>query len=494
MLDRIFIQRKRNIGNEAVYLTISKITSTAISLAVSMLLSRFRTLEEYGTYSQLLIVTNLFSSVFMLGLPSSINYFLARSDSNEDRTRFLSIYYCLTTCLCVIMGISLVFSIPLIELYFGNESISHFCYFLALYPWTIVINSSIENILIVYQKTRFLLLYRFLYGISVIGMIFVAYRFEYSFWSYVQLFLVVNVIFAISSYVISFSFVTHFYFFCDRYFVRRILSFSIPIGLSQLVGTLNVEIDKLLIGYLLTTDQLAIYTNASKELPFAIISASFTSVLMPKLVLLIKEKNAKDAIVIWGYSIILSYSIIAFGVSIVIVFSKEIIAALYSQKYLPGISVFRIYALSNLLRCTYFGIILNSSGYTKKILYCAIGSLGLNMVLNPLLYSVFGMEGPAVATLLSILILAIVQLKMTSKVTNINFREVFPWREIRILTYKNTILATFFGFVKLIINGKAMFLNFYWCVIILIIWILTYYLIIRKSIVLNWKKLSGYSL
>lgn len=65
------------VGKNAVVLTASKIITTSISLASVMLLSRFRTLEEYGTYSQTLLVINLATALFMLGLPNSTNYFLA---------------------------------------------------------------------------------------------------------------------------------------------------------------------------------------------------------------------------------------------------------------------------------------------------------------------------------------------------------------------------------------------------------------------------------
>ena len=66
---------RRSIGSDALKLTISKLITMAIALVNAMLLSRFRTLEEYGTYSQLLLIINLATTFFMLGLPNSINYF-----------------------------------------------------------------------------------------------------------------------------------------------------------------------------------------------------------------------------------------------------------------------------------------------------------------------------------------------------------------------------------------------------------------------------------
>ena len=60
--------QKSKTGSDAIRLTASKIMVMAIGMVSSMLLSRFRTLTEYGTYSQLLMAINLVSSLLMLGL------------------------------------------------------------------------------------------------------------------------------------------------------------------------------------------------------------------------------------------------------------------------------------------------------------------------------------------------------------------------------------------------------------------------------------------
>jgi len=60
---------KNSIGKEAVKLTTARMITLLISMISAMLLSRFRTLEEYGTYSQIVMVVTLAISIFTLGLP-----------------------------------------------------------------------------------------------------------------------------------------------------------------------------------------------------------------------------------------------------------------------------------------------------------------------------------------------------------------------------------------------------------------------------------------
>ena len=117
---------KNAVGRDAVKLTITKMITLAITMVNAMLLSRFRTLEEYGTYSQILMVINLAVSLFTLGLPNSINYFVARTEETEERRHFLSNYYTLNTLLCVVMGVVLLFLTPCFETYFKNAYIRNF--------------------------------------------------------------------------------------------------------------------------------------------------------------------------------------------------------------------------------------------------------------------------------------------------------------------------------------------------------------------------------
>ena len=98
---------KRHVGRDAMILTSSKVLANVFSMISAMLLARVRTLSENGTYAQLTIIITLASSVIMLGLPNSINYFLAKQNTIEEKRKFLSVFYTAATILSVVMGIVL---------------------------------------------------------------------------------------------------------------------------------------------------------------------------------------------------------------------------------------------------------------------------------------------------------------------------------------------------------------------------------------------------
>lgn len=479
------------LGSEAVRLTTSKMITLVITMLTTMLLARFRSLEEYGTYSQILLVVNLFTTLLMLGLPNSINFFLARAETEEDRSYFLSVYYTLSTVISVIIGIVLVLAIPLIEEYFHNSIIGDFYYFLALYPWTSIISSSIENVLVVYKKTSFLMIYRVIVSsINLVSVIAVQWL-GWGFSEYMLIFVGINCVCAVSVYVIVFWYSSGIKICLDRSLIKSIFAFSIPMGFATVVGTLNTEMDKLLIGYLMDTEQMSIYTNAAKELPLTIVASSITAVLLPQLTRMIQRGKTKDAIKLWRYATELAFIIICLIVAGLVTYANEVMIILYSDKYLPGVPVFRIYTLNLLLRVTYFGIILNAYGETKKIFYCSIISLGLNAILNPLFYMFFGMIGPAIATFLSILLIQLLQLKMTSNITKIPFSQIFPWKQSGIVILVNVTFAIAFWEIKSILPLELYVDEVQESIVLGIVWSAIYLFFMKKRLLDRWHKLNN---
>lgn len=481
---------KESIASDALKLSISKIITTSITLVTAMLLSRFTTLEEYGTYSQLLVVINIFTTIFMLGLPNSINFFLAKTEDVEEKQKFVSTYYTLSTILSIITGLVLVLSTPLIVQYFKNPMIKSFWYFLAVFPWTKIILVGIENFLVVYKKAMLLMIFRIVNSVLIVSAIVLANIFGLGFNAYIIIYIIIEAMVALSVYVIVKKVSGTMRFHIDKTILKNVLKFSIPIGLAATVGLLNVQLDKLLIGRLFSTDQLAIYTNAAKELPLSLIAVSITAVLMPQLVRLLKEQKNKEAIDLWSDATTLSYIFICFFSGALIVFAPEVITILYSAKYLPGVSVFRVYSIVLLLRCTYFGIILNSIGKTKLILYSSIAALGINIILNIICYYIFGFIGPAIATFVSISMVAIFQLIATAKSIDVRFKNVFPWKNIGIATAVNIVLGVIFMLVKNTIALELFGGEIIESVILGIIWGGIYMLIMFKTLKQKWHLLN----
>lgn len=481
----------QSIASDTVKLTASKIITLSISMLSAMLLSRFLTLEEYGTYSQLLLVINVITTFFMLGLPNSINYFLARAETELDRQKFLSIYYTLSWVLSFISGLLLVLGVSLIIEYFDNPLIKNFLFVLAILPWANITQSSIENVLIVYHRTKILVVFRVLNSLLLLLIIVLFNVFNLDFKTYMVLFVTIQSIFSISVYIIVKNISGSLKVYIDAIQIKKILKFSLPIGLASALGVLSVQLDKIIIGRFYSTEEIAIYTNAAREIPVTIIATSLTAVLMPQLVKMLKKSNYKGAINLWGETIEISYAILCFFSIALFVFAPEILTFLYSEKYIEGTSIFRIYSLVLLLRFTYFGMILNSIGKTHFIFYSSIASLGLNLILSYFFVNFIGFEGPAIATLISIALIQFYQLVATSKAIKINLREIFPWNALIKITLTNIFLGSIIMKFKSIISLEHYTGEIVESIILGVLWTIIYSFLIFRPIKDKWNKLRN---
>ncbi len=442
------------VGSNAVKLTAAKFITMGISLVSSMLLARFRSLTEYGTYSQMMMAVSLATSLIMLGLPNSINYFLGKAKSDDERSSFLSVYYTLSTVLSILVGVVLVAITPLLEIYFKNEFISTFWYFLATYPWTRVIMSGAENLLIAYNKSNMLMVFKVANSISLLAIILIIQLFGGTFTQYIILFLGVEAAFTLWTYFIAKRNAKKLRVSLNKELIKTIFKFSLPIGFASMVGTINIELDKLVITSMLSTEDLAIYTNASKELPVSIIATSITAVLLPQVVKLMHNDKKEDAVNLWKSATTIALAIISFIAAACFVFAPEVIEVMYSAKYLPGVSVFRVYCIVLLTKCTYFGMMLNAMGKTKFILYCSIGTLALNLSLNYVFFTVLGFIGPAVATLMATTLMKILQLIYTSKMVKVPFSKVFPWKNCGLFILFNGLCGAAMYFIKSFVESR----------------------------------------
>lgn len=481
---------KTRLGHGLIHLTGSKFVTMFISLLSGMLLARFRTVNEYGTYSQMLIVITLAVSFFTFGLPASSNFFLARADTEEERSRFLSVFYTLNTVLCILIGIILFASIPLIEKYFNNIAIHSFAYFLAIYPWAKITIDTISNVLVVYGKTKKLMLINFLVSIVALVSILLTQLLGWTFHEYVLSFFVGNILIAFWIYTIVFKLESNFSFHFDRELTYSIATYSVPIGLAVLVSTINVEVDKLMIGGLLGTESLAYYAVAGKELPLSLVGSTLTTLLMPVLTKKIRDGHNKEVISIWGISIQLSFILSCFFTTMCISYAPQIISILYSEKYLPGVNIFRIYSLILLLKTTYWGIVLNALGKTQLILKASLVSLCINVLLNYLFFIIFGFIGPAMASIFSIAVVALFQLYLTSVLLGVSLHHLLPWKKLTFILFINILWGGFSYVILNYLNIGTDTISIAKTVFVGILFVLLYVLVIRTQIKQLWKEFN----
>lgn len=484
---------KSSLGADALVLTVSRVMVSLLGLVTTMLLARFRTLEEYGTYSQIIMVVDLISTILLMGLPNSVNYFLAKAEKEEDRRKFMSVYLFLCLLLSLAITACAYAALPLVITYFNNPLIRNFAYVFIAYPWSSLMINSLSNTCVVCGRANRLIFFNITQSLLSIALLLVAKIFTIPFRVYLMLHMGLLVLLAVAAVVWIRRMVGPMRLCFDFSFVRKIFAFSIPIGLAGAVGTLNTELDKLVIGRFFSTEEYAIFANAAKQLPVTMLTDSLTAVLLPCMVRLLGRGQKKDAIKIWGNSINIAFCFMCLVAGGLIVFAPDVMSLFYSTKYATseGVAVFRIYSLVLLLRFTYWGIVLNATGKTQFILYSSIGSMALNLVGNVALYYILGFIGPAVSTLLVIIAISVLQLLFTARELGTSLLHIFPWKDMARLLIQTACMGAVFWLVRnLIFRNLGESAGVMSAIGLGCVWGILYAFVNRKMLVSNWTALN----
>ncbi len=476
----------KKIGKSAMVLMSSKISVYMISLISIMLLSRFRSLEEYGTYSQVLLIVSVGLSLAAVGLPNSINYFYVTANSIEEKNKFLRFYFTLVTIMSLVMGIILMISLPTLSKVMNNELLNEYAYMLLLLPWTQIIISSASNLWIAQNKLSKIFVFTLILNSCTLLSIILTEMLNKDFSFYMRLYLIVQA-----------GFSTYVYFdlnreagsiipTLDKTLLKTVLVYSIPLGIGSMLGTLKTETDKIMISYFTTAEEYAIYANAAKELPFTIISTAIIAVLLPEMIRLFKNKENKNAIKIWKESISFTIWMMYFIATVIIVFADQVLIFLYSEKYIEGVQIFRIYTALLFVRVTYYGMVLNAIAKTKELMIIAGVVLILNVICNVIFYYVFGYIGPAISTLIITMISAMLILKVTASNINDKISKIFPWKDAGKILIINCIFAIIFMHIKKFGSIEVHIGEFAEFILLAIIWGVMYFVVTFRFIKEKW--------
>lgn len=421
---------------DSLILTFVKIVTLFVSIVQTMMLSRYLSISEYGTYSEGLLIISFFAPFFSLGLNDSVNYF-CNKESNNNRIKYLNTIFILSIFAGGIGGILLYHLKDLLAVYYKNTQIIGIVVYVAFRPL-------LQNLIALYQpvyvsigKTTVIAIRNFL--ISLVQVLIIACFVYVDINNLILLFCALFVMDIIQ--IVLFDFYLRKQEIqinplkVDKTLVKEILRFAIPMLLSSSVGTISVNIDKLMISNLLTLEDYALYANVSKQLPFSFFVASLTAVVSPIIVKLLSTNDTERFKSVWSKYLELGYIATWPLCFLAILYAPEIIEILYSSKYLTndGIIIFRLYTVAAMLGFTYFGLIPTSLGNAKIVLKYSVLDMILNIILNLSLFKFCGIVGPAFATIISMIILSFLYFYNSLKITNTRLDEVIRFKKLVIL-------------------------------------------------------------
>lgn len=396
----------------------------AVKTLIGIVLARILSQADYGTYRQLFMIYTLLFSIFMIGLPQSIYYFIPKSDPLTQK-RFLRQTLDVFTVLGLFCSVVLLLFRSDIARLFNNQDLIKSLLLYAFYPFFMFVSQLYYIAMIGMQQPRNAARFT-IFAVTCDILLTLGIALTTKNLSYIIVGIMLSVFIQWLYARVKLTPYTKIEdkFRMDLSLLKRQFAFSLPLGISSIIGVVTAQLDKLIISSYFTPEQFAVFAIGAAELPFIfIIANSVNSVILPAM----NQSNDRDAISALFSGAVRKNALILFPLFVFcILFAPNIINFLYSNKYSSAVLYFRIYLFSMPARIATYSILFQVYNKTRYIFTISAISLFINAAMSMFLIRLVGMKGPALSTISVTFISVILYLVLIKTKLNLNLISLFP--------------------------------------------------------------------
>lgn len=210
--------------------------------------------------------------------------------------------------------------------------------------------------------------------------------------------------------------------------VRSLFSYGVPLSLTQIVGKLNLQLDKYMIAALMTAEAFAVYTAGAVELPLVPgIAYAATIAMIPVLVRTGERGDTRGFLDYWHGSMVKVAALMMPIAVALFVLAEPAVTILFSAEYAEAAVPFRVYLGLLPLRLCAYGAVVRALGSTRPILISAVAGLAANAALNYPLFMWLGLSGPAFASIIAQVVSIVIMLAVIREKLALSWARVLPF-------------------------------------------------------------------
>ena len=450
-----------SLPTKAFIISFGKIINRLSALFAIIYLSYHLPKSDYGSYRQVWILFNTLVPVLSLGIPISVNYFFPLLEQSEKKSFIFQTYFSLSV-LGFLFTLLFLFGAPSFGALFNNPQIVELVKYFSLIPFLALPTLFYQNLFVCLDNPLLATKVSLIASLGYFLTIIVPLEYGYS---------IIEMIYCLTVfYLIQFICVSYLYYniFKEYSFnfnfslIIKQFKYAIPVGFTSAIGIISINIDNLFVSSYFSSSKLAEYANGAMELPFiGIVTGSIMAVLMPEFVKRYNDNKLDNVIQLWHSSVTKVATLFFPMMCFLFIFSDQFIVLFFSEKYMQSAEIFRIYLLQLPCRITIFGIILLSMNKTSFVLRSTVLCLLINFFLNLILINKLGIVGPAIATIISLYFISLIQLFKISFSLKSNIFEIFPWKYLITILLFSIIPAMLINFIDLtrMINFSSSFVS-----------------------------------
>ncbi len=404
-------QALAHVGKKSLIVSIGNVLGKVFSFFFAIVVGRLLGAKSYGEYIFITSFLSFFVVVSHAGLNNGIMHFLPRylkiEDTRKQIGQFVLTFSALASLfLCLLL---FVFSHSIATYILGDPQYRHTLlilipsvFLLALeHTMLSIIRASkrikevvyVNNLIIPLSKLTLLVLFYFALDVRSIYSLIVPY-YLYSAAVLIYLF------FRLKKYRLIGS------WSCPLALYKDMLRYSLPLMLSGIIMVLTTHIDQFMIGYYLASAQVGIYRVASQ---FAVLTSiayiSLRTTIDPVIADLYHQKKWTELKEMYVVSTKWVSLINLFIFGLFFVFATDLLG-LVGREFVSGSTVLILIALGQIVNSLTgtAANINNMTGHPRYALYTKLVVVFGNISLNIWLIPLWGINGAAIATMISLMV------------------------------------------------------------------------------------------
>jgi O-antigen/teichoic acid export membrane protein len=413
----------KRVFKDGSNLLFGNVGSTIIGLINLIILTRILSTEQMGIYSLFLMVVNLAVGLGLGWSDSSIlrhgrEEFVKHKKINQS---FWARCYLFFPMLLFLIVINIIFKKQILN-YIGIETNIIFLLIMAfilfgLLKFMINIHRSIDNV----KKSAYLLFFQKI--IYLFGLLYLYFNMTTINFKFIFIFFNLSFLFSLIYSTYKFNFKLLLPYKYNKKYFKKIWSYSWPqfIGFSGLY-VINY-VDLFVIRKFLTLSDVGVYDVAYKG--FLILSGIILLINTIFLPLIVEYKTKKQFKHIKDYFKKIPIFTLGWAILVIIgiILSKFIFLLIFSEKYLGGLSSFRILLIASIIFIIYtsFTPLINAFDLVLQSQIINIFMGIVNIIFDFMLIPIFGIIGAAYGTLIAYIVGLLLRLLLI----NFNKKKIF---------------------------------------------------------------------
>lgn len=252
---------------------------------------------------------------------------------------------------------------------------------------------------------------------------------------------------------------------------KKQLFFSVPLGLSTIVGIATLSLDQMMVSMRCTPDILAVYSVGAMEIPLiGVITGSITSVVIVDYTCFYRKGDLRSIVQLIHKAMLKSAILILPVMTFLFCIAPELMRILFGKAYEWSSLPFRIYLLLLPIRTLGFGAVLQATENSHHILINSLLGLTANAILGWTFIGIWGPSGAAIGAVFGTWAIGLpYAVIVLTKILKIKAIDLLPLGEIVKILIISVVPAT----IVFILKGFITISDVYWIPISLFIYIPT---------------------